>query len=143
MLLALLQIIVILLRCQQAFDIIRVGHVTPVNMSIKDPPSGTCFGILLEQPSIREWALVDQSWTVLDLLVLLCHLPCHGAKHVAGGLDRLQHAALLIIKLGRFTLQECKLSYLAGSQLCVRVRQLNVDNVTQSIGGISGDPDCS
>ena len=36
MLLALLQIIVILLRCQQALNIIGVGHVTPVNAFLKN-----------------------------------------------------------------------------------------------------------
>ena len=36
-----------------------------------------------------------------------------------------------------------KLTDLSGSQLCARVWQLNVDNVTQSIGGICGDPDSS
>ena len=143
MLLTLLQIIIILLRCQQALDIIRVGHVTPVNWIPKTQVK-ECLRILLEQPSVREGALVDQSWASLDLLVLLGHLPRHGAEHVAGGLHGLQHTALLIIRAADIIHYKAyKLTDLSGSQLCARVWQLNVDYVTQSIGGICRDPDSS
>ena len=88
--------------------------------------------------------MVDKSWAVLDLLVLLGHLPRHGAEHIAGGLHGLQHTALLIITAAdKFITGHTNFTDLACSQLCARVWQLNIDNVTQSISGIGGDPDSS
>ena len=63
MLLTLLQIIVILLRCQQALNIIRVGHVTPVNAFLKNLSKMLGNGNIT-WTTIRPW--VGFGWLELD-----------------------------------------------------------------------------